>query len=177
MHLTLQQHLQTQSATVTHYRKQQLWLSDMRICVHVLHTMHLECHHTSFPPSTCCALCYDVLVAALQPPAAARQKDKFVPLSQPQQAAAAAAAAAADADAELRDGASSSSGQAAPWTNYAPSRGLTYAQRGGGVDAEAYSRCVEMEDALEKDTCLDSHLRGVGGVALHRQLQRMAGER
>lgn len=79
---------------------------------------------------------------SLQPPAAARQKDKFVPLSQPQQAAAAKAAAAADAAADAADGASSIQG--GPWVpgGVVPPRGLTYAQRGGGVDAEAYSRCV-----------------------------------
>lgn len=83
-----------------------------------------------------------IITRQKQPPAAARQKDKFVPLSQPAAAAAKAAAAAAAQAAEAADGGgSSSSSQQGPWVaSGVPSRGLTYAQRGGGVDAEAYSR-------------------------------------
>eukprot|EP00879_Flechtneria_rotunda_P030770 GHRR01033447.1.p2 GENE.GHRR01033447.1~~GHRR01033447.1.p2 ORF type:complete len:102 (-),score=36.44 GHRR01033447.1:767-1072(-) len=71
-------------------------------------------------------ICY---LSVLQPPAAARQKDKFVPLgqtlSQPQQ---------------QQDESSSSSSQARsqPWPIQQSQ--LTYAQRGGGVDADAAAK-------------------------------------
>lgn len=95
--------------------------------------------HTSLCTPTPAGNAY--ITGQKQPPAAARQKDKFVPLSQPAAAAAKAAAAAAAQAAEAADGGGSSSSQQGPWVaSGVPSRGLTYAQRGGGVDAEAYSR-------------------------------------
>lgn len=82
---------------------------------------HLPCH----PLGTCLVPC-NRPSCQLQHPAAARQKDKFVPLGPKQPAAATAV-----------DGGSSSTGSIpGPWTV----SGLTTAQRGGGVDFDAAAK-------------------------------------